>query len=109
MKPLRRWLALSLVAGALVAACGAEATPSPAPTESPTPIPTDVFAETPEPTVEPEEPTAPAGTLYEVKPGDTMWAIARQYGISLEALKEANPDVVPTRMQVGTILIIPEE
>ena len=28
---------------------------------------------------------------------------------SLKALREANPDVDPTTMRVGTVLVIPEE
>lgn len=107
---MRRRLAISLVTLGLVAACGGGATPTPAPTPEPTPAPTDIFIESPEPTVEPaatEEPTAAAGTRYKVKKGDTMWSIAQKYGITLKALREANPDVEPTKMRVGTILVIP--
>ena len=108
---MRRRLAISLVTLGLVAACGGGATPTPAPTPQPTPAPTDIFVESPEPTEESAaEPTATAvaGTRYKVKKGDTMWAIAQKYGISLQALRAANPDVEPTTMRVGTILIIPK-
>lgn len=108
---MRRRLAITLVTLVLVAACGGGATPTPAPTPQPTPQPTDIFVESPEPepTADPSaEPTAAAGTRYKVKKGDTMWAIAQEYGISLKALREANPDVDPTTMRVGTVLIIPE-
>lgn len=44
---------------------------------------------------------------YEVQKDDTMWAIAARNGISLSALREANPNVDPKTMQPGTILTIP--
>jgi 2',3'-cyclic-nucleotide 2'-phosphodiesterase/3'-nucleotidase len=108
---MRRRLAIGLVTLGLVAACGGGATPTPAPTPPPTPAPTDIFVESPEPEPTAEataEPTAAAGTRYKVKKGDTMWAIAQKYGISLASLREANPDVDPTKMRVGTVLVIPQ-
>jgi len=109
---MRRRLAIMLVSGVFVAGCGGGATPTPAP-GTPTPAPTDIFAESPEPSFEPlptEAPVpseAPAGQRYKVKKGDTMWAISQEYGVSLAALKAANPDVDPQKMAIGTILIIP--
>ena len=110
---MRRRIAFVLVTLGLVAACGGGATPTPAPTEVPTPAPTDIFAPS-EPSAAPSEapvPTnAPAtGTRYTVKKGDTMWAIAQEYGVSLADLKAANPDVEPTKMRIGTVLVIPAE
>jgi LysM repeat protein len=105
-----------LLAGALiVAACGGGTTPTPEPSPVVTPAPTDLFAQTPAPsevaTPAPDvsaEPTAPAdGTTYTVKAGDTMWAISQKLGISLKALKDANPTVDPTKMRIGSVLIIP--
>jgi LysM repeat protein len=107
---MRRRIAIVLVTLGLVAACGGGATPTPAPTEVPTPAPTDIFVESPEPTVAPsDKPTASpvAGKRYTVKAGDTMWAIAQKYGITLAALKAANPKVNPQAMRVGTVLVIP--
>ncbi len=109
---MRRRLAISLVTLGLVAACGGGATPTPAPTAEPTPAPTDIFVPSPEPTAEPSQAPAPgetaaAGTTYKVKKGDTMWAIAEKFGVTLKALKAANPDVEPTTMRVGTVLVIP--
>ena len=109
---MRRRLAIVLVSGILVAACGGGATP--VPTEAPTPAPTDIFVPSEEPaateTVDASaEPAATpvSGERYTVKKGDTMWAIAQDYGISLADLKAANPDVDPRSMRVGTVLIIP--
>jgi LysM repeat protein len=109
---MRRRLAIVLASGIFVAACGGGATPTPSP-GTPTPEPTDIFVETPEPSVAPlptEGPVgteAPAGQRYKVKKGDTMWAIAQEFGVSLAALKAANPDVDPQKMAIGTILVIP--
>ncbi len=107
---MRRRLAITLVMAGLVAGCGGGATPTPAPTEPATPAPTDIFVESPEPTVEPSnEPgaTPVAGQEYTVKKGDTMWAIAQEFGISLADLKAANPDVDPLKLRIGSKLIIP--
>jgi len=117
---MRRRLALLLVTILVLAACGGAPSPTPAPTQEPTPEPTDIFVETPgpsidveptpteEPVVPTEEPTTGQQT-YTVKKGDTMWAIAKEFGVSLEALKKANPKVNPLKMRVGTVLIIPEK
>jgi nucleoid-associated protein YgaU len=109
---MRRRLAISLTTLGLVAACGGGATPTPAPTAVATPAPTDIFLPSPEPTAGPTQApgpdeTAAAGTKYKVKKGDTMWAIAEKFGVTLKALKAANPDVDPTTMRVGTVLVIP--
>jgi len=115
---MRRRLALLLVTTLVLAACGGEPSPSPGPTAEPTAEPTDLFAESPEPsdTAEPtpteeaatptEEPSAATKT-YRVRKGDTMWEISQKFGVSLAALKKANPKVNPKNMRVGTILVIP--
>ncbi len=41
---------------------------------------------------------------YEVKSGDTMWALAKRYGISVQDLQALNADIDPTRMQLGSKL-----
>ncbi|MDB6068622.1 MAG: peptidoglycan-binding protein [Pedosphaera sp.] len=53
-------------------------------------------------------PTHPA-TLrtHTVKPGQTFAAIARQYGVSVNVLMAANPQVRPTHLPVGSTLNIP--
>ena len=44
---------------------------------------------------------------YTVQSGDTFGSIAQGYGISLEALIQANPSVDPNLVAVGTVLNIP--
>ena len=48
-----------------------------------------------------------AGPQYIVQPGDTLSAIAQQFGVSLEALEAANPDVNPAALGIGKALTIP--
>jgi LysM repeat protein len=50
---------------------------------------------------------APGEREYVVVKGDYMQKIARENGVTLKALKEANPDVQPTKLHVGEKLVIP--
>jgi LysM repeat protein len=45
--------------------------------------------------------------IYEVAPGDTLYSIARQYGVGVAALSEINKITDPSRLFVGQSLIIP--
>ncbi len=49
----------------------------------------------------------PAQQLYQVQPGDTLSAIAQRFGVSLQALMEANGITNPDEIYVGQILRIP--
>ncbi|HXD30536.1 MAG TPA: LysM peptidoglycan-binding domain-containing protein [Pyrinomonadaceae bacterium] len=53
---------------------------------------------------------AEGGSLYEVKRGDNLTHIARDHGVELKALEEANRDVVknPDRIFPGQKLVIPK-
>lgn len=68
---------------------------------SPTSTAVPTQTKTPTPTVPPEPVT------FEVGENHDMFSIALFYGISLEALKTANPEVNPNAMGIGTILQIP--
>jgi LysM repeat protein len=52
--------------------------------------------------------TCPAGTTaYTIKAGDTLWALARRYNTTVEAIMAANPGIMPTSLRVGQIICIP--
>jgi len=63
------------------------------------------------PTVTTLTPVAPidpgVATDYVVKSGDTYVTIAKSKNVSVNALKEANPGVEPTKLQIGKKLHIP--
>ena len=76
----------------------AKATVTPRPTSTPAPG-------TPPPTFTPA-PT-PTPIIYVVQKGDTLLDIAYRFGVSLQALQEANAILDPRRLQIGQELIIP--
>lgn len=45
--------------------------------------------------------------VHEVRPGESFWAISRQYGVEMDELADANIDVDPGRLEPGMILRIP--
>lgn len=86
-------------------------TNTPAPDTNTAPAPT---AATPTPATPPApEPTAPApvpaaGTSdYKVAAGDTFSTIAKKNHVTVKALMEANPNVAPTKLQIGQTLKVP--
>ena len=42
-----------------------------------------------------------------IRPGDTIWSLARLYGSSTEAVLLANPGLRPEELQIGAALILP--
>lgn len=86
--------------GEVLAAPAATTTPTPRPAPTPSPSPTATPAPSPAPT--------PAGT-YVVQPGDTLWTIAQQFGVSVEDLARANGIADPNAaiLQVGQTLKLP--
>jgi LysM repeat protein len=50
---------------------------------------------------------SPTPFAYEVQAGDTLSEIAEKFGVSLDELLAANPDVSPNSMSIGTTLNIP--
>lgn len=77
--------------------------PYPSDTPTQTPLPTGYVTPTPSPTITPTW----TPVYYNVRENDDMFGISLWYGISLEALKTANPTVNPYAMGVGTVLLIP--
>lgn len=46
-------------------------------------------------------------TEYVVRPGDTLWGIAQQYGVSIDQLVALNNITNPDLLQVGEVIKIP--
>ena len=42
-----------------------------------------------------------------IRPGDTVWSLARRYGSSTEAVLLANPGLQPENLSIGSALIVP--
>lgn len=62
----------------------------------------------PAPPGPPAPPACPGGTIYTVAPGDTMFAIARRFNVTVDQLVRANPQVVnPNLVVPGQRLCIP--
>ena len=74
-----------------------------------TALPTATDAPTPAPSPSPTDaPTAtPAVTAYTVVEGDTLWDIAVRFGLSLDMLIAANPQINPDVLSPGAVLNIP--
>ncbi len=48
------------------------------------------------------------GTIYQIQPGDTLYSVARRYGLTLQQLLAANPDITnPNYIQIGQPVCIP--
>jgi LysM repeat protein len=69
------------------------------------PSPTTIPAATTVPTTAPP-PTQPAGS-YVVEPGDTLSVIAARFGVSVDALSQANGITDPNSIRPGQELVIP--
>lgn len=50
-----------------------------------------------------------SAVVHHVQRGDTLTSIARSYGVSLRALRAANPDLDPRRLQIGQVVQIPTQ
>ena len=71
---------------------------------TPTPAATEEVTAEPEPTV----PPAPTPQVYVVVKGDTMSKIAKKYGVTLEELMAANPQIKnPNKIEIGDEITIP--
>src|SRR3989304_1284351 len=49
----------------------------------------------------------PTPFMYTVQTGDTMSSIALKFGVSIDDLQAANPEISPNAMSVGQVLNIP--
>jgi LysM repeat protein len=73
------------------------------PPMTPTPLPT----EPPAVRIAVQPTVAPTPTLYTVEEDDTLIDIAFQFGITVEDIQLANPEVDPRVLQIGQVLVIP--
>ena len=78
---------------------GSTATPSPTPEPPPVATPT----RPPEPTLT----VPPGGTLHILKSGETLTALSKKYGVSLQKIQAANQGLDARKLQIGSKIIIP--
>lgn len=106
--PMTRWWWLVVVLG--LAACaqtGGPATPTAVLRAMPTPTRVEAAGPLATPVIIASPTPSPTPFLHTIARGETLLGIALRYGISLEALQQANPGVNPTFLSVGQGLIIP--
>lgn len=44
---------------------------------------------------------------YSIKPGDTFWNLSQRYGLTVEEIQNANPNVDPNNLQENQTIVIP--
>jgi len=52
-------------------------------------------------------PPCPGGNYYTIQPGDTLFALARRFNVTVDAILRANPGIDPNSLRVGQIICIP--
>jgi LysM repeat protein len=52
-------------------------------------------------------PPCPGGNFYTIRSGDTLFAIARMFNVTVAAIIEANPGIDPMSLRVGQMICIP--
>ncbi|MBX3053596.1 MAG: FxLYD domain-containing protein [Caldilineaceae bacterium] len=113
-KKCRLFFILSL--GLIVAGCGQVITLTPTPTPEPTATvelaaqatmpPTATPAPyTPAPTATPT--VTPTPIFYTIRSGDSLLAVAQEYGVTVAAVQDANGILDPRSLQIGQQLVIP--
>ena len=49
----------------------------------------------------------PGGTVYTIRAGDTLFALAGRFNTTVQAIIQANPGIDPNSLQVGRMICIP--
>ncbi|MDD5369544.1 MAG: LysM domain-containing protein [Anaerolineaceae bacterium] len=111
---IERCIGTILLVALLLDGCTPAVTQAPTPTIEPSPVLTLYHTPTVTPSPSGLPPTRtplPSPTLtpvtYAVRADDDLFGISLRFGVSLPALKTANPKVNPYFMGVGTLLTIP--
>jgi LysM repeat protein len=52
-------------------------------------------------------PATPAASEYKITKGDSFSSLAKKFHVSVKAIEEANPGVLPTKLKVGQTIHIP--
>lgn len=50
----------------------------------------------------------PRGVYHRIKSGDTLWNVARAYGVNIQDLAEVNNITDPNLIEVGSVIFIPD-
>ncbi|MCC7362497.1 MAG: LysM peptidoglycan-binding domain-containing protein [Anaerolineales bacterium] len=103
-------LALAACAAATPALTAPAATPALRPLPSstaPRPAVTGTPGREPTPVIIASPTATPTPVTHVVLEGESLLGIAFDYGVSLEALEAANPDVQAQFLSIGTVLVIP--
>lgn len=49
----------------------------------------------------------PGGTVYTIRPGDSLFSLAQRFNTTIQAITAANPGIDPTNLQLGQRICIP--
>jgi LysM repeat protein len=113
------FVCLLFLGSAALAACGRILQPPPpttiagvpaTPTDTPRPTATRRATFTPVPATPSDTPTptvTPTPIIYVIQKGDTLIPIARQFGVTVQEIQDANGITDPRRLSIGQEIIIP--
>lgn len=52
-------------------------------------------------------PPCPTGLFLEIAPGDTLFKIAQEQGVTVDGILALNPGLDPKNLRVGTFICLP--